>query len=82
MGRKRRGRDRVVTCVSCSRSVPRTKAVSYNRRARFSSDLKDKEEDVFIFSESTDYYCISCAKHRKITQKKKEQLQRKKRGRF
>jgi len=77
MGRKRRGRDRSVTCVSCGRSVPRTKAVSYERRARFSSDLKNKEEDVFTFSSTIEYYCISCAKHRKITQKKKEQLMRK-----
>lgn len=79
MGKKRRGRDRLVTCVSCGRSVPRTKAVNYKRRARFSSDLKNKEEDVFIFSESTDHYCISCAKHRGITQKKKEQMQRRRR---
>lgn len=76
MGRRRRGRDRLVTCVSCGRSVPRTKAVDYNRRARFSSDLKNKEEDVYIVSESIDSYCISCAKHRGITQKKKEQMQR------
>lgn len=75
MGRNRRGRDRVVTCVSCGRSVPRSKAVSYNRRSRFSSDLKN-DQDVFIVSESVDDYCISCAKHRGITQKKKEQMMR------
>ncbi|MFA5049640.1 MAG: hypothetical protein WC501_01400 [Candidatus Micrarchaeia archaeon] len=76
MGKKRRGRDRQMTCSGCGRSVPRTKAVSYDRRSKFSSDLKNKEEDIFIFSQSTDYYCISCAKHRGITQKKKEQLAR------
>ncbi len=81
-GKKRRGRDRPTTCVSCGRSVPRTKAVSYTRRARFSSDLKDKEENLSIFSESIDHYCISCAKHRGITKKKKEQMQRRKNSRL
>lgn len=76
MGKKRRGRDRSVTCCSCSRTVPRTKAVDYSRRSRFSSDLKDKEENVFIISESIDYYCISCAKRKGITLKKKEQLRK------
>ena len=74
MGKKRRGRDRSETCISCGRTVPRTKAVSFSRRARFSTDLRKKEDDVTMFSESTVYYCISCAKHRGITQKKKEML--------
>ena len=80
MGKKRRGRDRTVVCVSCGRSVPRSKAVSYSRRSKYSTDMKGKngEADVEWFSSATEYYCISCAKHRRITQKKKEQLERRK----
>ncbi|MBN2478363.1 hypothetical protein JXB01_03680 [Candidatus Micrarchaeota archaeon] len=77
MGKKRRGRDRPVVCISCGRSVPRTKAVAFEKRSRYSTDLKGKEEDITMFSSAEVYYCISCAKHRKITQKKKKMLERK-----
>ena len=72
----RRGRDRVVNCASCGRSVPRTKAVSDQKRTFFSTDLK--ENDVSYTGFRDVYYCISCGKHRKIFEKKKEQLRRKK----
>ena len=75
MGKKRRGRDRLETCCSCGRSVPRDKAVSYTRRSRFSTELSTGD-NVEAFSESDVYYCISCAKHRKIFEKKKEQARR------
>ena len=79
MGKRRRGRERLESCVSCGRSVPRDKAVSFNRRSVFSTDLKEKgAENVFAMSEVDVYYCISCAKHRKIFEKKKQMLARQK----
>ncbi|NYZ77615.1 hypothetical protein H0O02_04870 [Candidatus Micrarchaeota archaeon] len=74
---KRRGRDRVVNCVNCGRTVPRSKAMSYERRTRFSTDLRG-EENVQCFGSVDSYYCISCAKHMGIGEKKKEMLQRRK----
>lgn len=76
----RRGRERLLYCESCGRAVPRDKAVDYNRRSAFSTDLRG-EDNVTTFSTHTVYYCISCAKHRKIFEKKKEQAARR-RGRF
>jgi ribosomal protein S26 len=75
MGKKRRGRDRLERCCSCGRSVPRDKAVSYTRRSKFSTDLPTGD-NVVAFSEADVYYCISCAKHQKIFEKKREQAQR------
>lgn len=76
MGKKRRGRDRLETCCSCGRSVPRDKAVAYTRRSKFSTDFSSGE-NVEHFTESSVHYCISCAKHRKIFEKKREQARRK-----
>lgn len=74
MGNKRRGRDRLETCSSCGRSVPRDKAVEYSTRTHFTTDLK---EDNVTYTGFRDlYYCISCAKHRKIFEKLKQQAQR------
>jgi len=70
----RRGRDRLETCASCGRAVPRTKAVEYSTRTHFTTDLK--EDNVTYTGFSDQYYCISCAKHRKIFEKKKQQAQR------
>jgi len=75
MGKKRRGKDRIMTCVSCGRAVPRSKAVDYERRSSFTTDFRDRE-NVTAFSSTTEYYCISCAKHRKIFEKKKKQAER------
>lgn len=72
MGKKRRGRDRLVSCVSCGRAVPRNKAIEYERRSRISTDLRDAE-NVSAFLSNTEYYCISCGKHRRITEKLKKQ---------
>lgn len=76
MGKKRRGRDRLESCCSCGRMVPRDKAVSFTKRSRFSTDLRGSEDDVTHFTELDVYYCISCAKHRKIFEKKKQQAKR------
>jgi ribosomal protein S26 len=75
MGKKRRGRERLESCCSCGRTIPRDKAISYTRRSRFSTDLPTGD-NVTAFSESDVYYCISCAKHRGIFEKKREQAQR------
>lgn len=75
MGSKRRGRERLMCCVSCGRMVPRDKAVDYEKRNMFTTDLRD-QENVTAFSRNTEYYCISCAKHRKIFEKKKQQAAR------
>ncbi|MCK4319114.1 hypothetical protein KAW38_00910 [Candidatus Micrarchaeota archaeon] len=77
MGKKRRGRDRLLTCESCGRAVPRTKAVEYYKRQVYSTDLKG-EENVTTFTGRNVYYCISCAKHRKIFEKNKERARREK----
>lgn len=70
MGKKRRGRDRLETCSSCGRSVPRDKAVSFNQRTRYSTEL-DGDDDVTYTDFVSVYYCISCAKRRRIFEKKK-----------
>lgn len=67
-----RGRETSVTCVSCGRTVPRDKAISDEKPVRFSTDMKTAQ-DVRFFERLKVYYCISCAKHRGIFEKKKRQ---------
>jgi ribosomal protein S26 len=80
MGKKRRGRDRLVTCISCGRSVPKNKAIEYERRSRISTDLRD-ENNVSMMTSNIETYCISCGKHRRITEKLKKQAARRKQRR-
>ncbi len=54
--------------------MPRDKAVEYSRRTHFTTDLKEDNVTYTGFSDA--YYCISCAKHRKIFEAKKRQAQR------
>jgi len=75
MGKKRRGRERQVTCANCGRGVARNKAVEYTKRTHFTTDLKG-EENVDFTGFRTVYYCISCGKHGRIFEKKKEQARR------
>ncbi len=72
---KRRGRERLETCVSCGRTIPRDKAVSYTQRNMFTTDLRGTE-NVSLMSNVDVYYCISCAKHRKIFEKKQRIAER------
>jgi ribosomal protein S26 len=74
---KNRGRERLERCSSCGRVVPRDKAVEYTRKTTFSTDLKG-EDNVTYSDFRSSYYCISCAKHRKIFEKLKQQNQRRK----
>lgn len=67
----RRGRERLLHCESCGRTVPRAKAVEYAKRGAFTTDLRG-EDNVTAFYDRIVYYCISCAKHRKIFERKKE----------
>jgi ribosomal protein S26 len=71
MGSKRRGRERLKTCESCGRTVPRDKAVDFEKRSTYTTDLRGAE-NVVAHTCRTVYYCISCAKHRKIFERKKE----------
>lgn len=77
MGNKRRGRERLSNCESCGRTIPRDKAISYSKRSMFSTDLKGAgAENISTFVERSVVYCISCAKHRGIFEKKKKEAQR------
>jgi ribosomal protein S26 len=67
-----RGKDTLVICESCGRKVPRNKAVIFEKSISFSTDLKTAN-DVRFFERRKVYYCISCAKHRGIFEKKKRQ---------
>lgn len=67
-----RGSDTLVVCESCGRKVPRTKAITDEKTIRFSTELKTAN-DVRFFERRKVVYCISCAKHRGIFEKKKRQ---------
>ncbi len=53
MGKKRRGREKLVTCDKCGARVPYDKAVSYYDRR----------------SGRKIYLCIRCAKHYRVFEK-------------
>ncbi len=67
-----RGRETTVVCASCGRKIPRNKSVSDEKAVRFGTDMKTAQ-DVRFFERLKIYYCISCAKHRGIFEKKKRQ---------
>ncbi|MCL5412683.1 MAG: hypothetical protein M1474_03525 [Candidatus Marsarchaeota archaeon] len=67
-----RGRETLTTCDSCGRKVPRDKAVAYERGVSFSTGT-NTAADVRFFERQKQYYCISCAKHRGIFERKKRQ---------
>ncbi len=64
-----------MTCESCGRKIPRNKGVSFERSVSFNTELRTAN-DVRFFERMKVYYCVSCAKHRGIFQKKKEQAMR------
>ncbi len=72
-----RGKETAVTCDSCGRKVPRNKAVVFEKAISFSTELHNVN-DVRFFERRKVYYCISCAKHRGIFEKKKEMALRSK----
>ncbi len=75
MGVHLRGKETTVYCDNCGRSIPRNKAVAYEKGISISTDLHT-ENDVRFFERKKVYYCISCGKHKGIFEKKKEQAQR------
>ncbi len=67
-----RGKETIVICESCGRKKPRNKAVAFEKAVRFDTELKNAN-DVRFFEKMKVYYCVSCAKHRGIFEKKKRQ---------
>ncbi len=79
-GKKNRGRERSETCEGCGRLFPRHRGVEYSKRSTFSTDLRtgDNVSHSIVIDA---WYCLSCAKHRKILEKIKRQNERQ-RGAF
>ena len=71
-----RGKETVVCCDSCGRKVPRNKGVAYERAISFNTEMKTAQ-DVRFFERRKQWYCISCAKHRGIFEKLKQNAIRK-----
>lgn len=67
-----RGKETIVICESCGRKIPRNKAVSFEKSVSFNTELRSAN-DVRFFERMKVYYCVSCAKHRGIFEKKKQQ---------
>jgi len=65
------GKEPLVTCENCGRKIPRSKAVVFNKRISFSTDLHSANDVAFSETRKV-YYCISCAKHLGIFEKKKQ----------
>ena len=74
-----RGRERLVRCDACGRTIPRDKAVEYVKGMSF--DLGEQSDVIMDFTRKKVYYCISCAKHRKIFEKKKKRIEQRRRRR-
>jgi len=66
-----RGKEPLVTCDNCGRKIPRSKAVVFEKRINFSTDLHSSNDVRFSETRKV-YYCISCAKHLGIFEKKKQ----------
>ena len=76
MANKTRGREKLVNCDACGRSMPRDKTITYNTMNVFSTDLKT-DADVRSTTHIEKHYCISCAKSKRIFEKLKNQAIRK-----
>lgn len=82
MGRTR-GKSGNVTCDSCGRSVPRSKALSMDKITTYSTEFKGDTEEEKINDVKTSlrreaHYCVSCGKHRHLFAKKAEMMARRK----
>ena len=69
-----RGSESLVRCDNCGRTVPRNKAVMDERTIRYGIDMNNR--DTRFMTTRKVYYCISCAKHKGIFQRKAEQAAR------
>ena len=70
MANKTRGREKLITCDACGRSMPRDKTITYNTMNVYSTDLKTAD-DVRATTHVEKHYCISCAKSKRIFEKLK-----------
>lgn len=61
----------MVRCDNCGRTVSNSKAVMDEKIIRYGIDMNNK--DTKFMTRRKVYYCISCAKHKGIFEKKKEQ---------
>jgi small subunit ribosomal protein S26e len=75
MGKKVRGRERLINCDSCGRRIPRDKSVSYLRTTVISTELRTADDMRMLLPREM-HYCISCGKHKGIFEKKKRQQER------
>ena len=66
-----RGKEPLVNCDNCGRTIPRNKAVVDEKTVRYGTDLHTGN-DVRFMTKRKVYYCISCAKHKGIFEKKRE----------
>jgi len=66
-----RGKETIVICNNCGRKIPKNKAVALDKIIKFSTDLQTSK-DMRFFETTKIYYCISCAKHFGIFEKKKQ----------
>jgi ribosomal protein S26 len=67
-----RGKETIVVCDNCGRKVPRNKGVAFEKAISFNTGM-NTTQDVRFFERRKVYYCISCAKHRGIFEKLKQQ---------
>ncbi len=67
-----RGKETSVVCEQCGRKVPRNKGVAFERSISFNTG-QQSVTDVRFFERRKQWFCISCAKHRGIFEKKKRQ---------
>ncbi|MCL5430137.1 MAG: hypothetical protein M1504_01510 [Candidatus Marsarchaeota archaeon] len=67
-----RGKETLVICEQCGRKIPRNKAVIFEKAISFNTGMQNTN-DVRFFEKRKTYYCISCAKHRGIFEKKKRE---------
>ncbi|MGB9719721.1 MAG: hypothetical protein ACPL06_03975 [Candidatus Anstonellales archaeon] len=74
-----RGREPLVRCDACGRRIPRDKSVEFIKGMSF--DTGDQKDVVVDLTARKVYYCISCGKHRRIFQKKKERAEHMRRRR-
>ena len=73
---KNKGREKLVRCSSCGRSIPRDKAVVYERNVSYSTDTRTAD-DIKYFERRKVHYCPSCGKHLRIYEKKKKRMMKK-----
>lgn len=69
-----RGREPPVNCDNCGRRIPRNKAVEDERVINLGTD--QGEGNIRFMTRRKVYYCVSCAKHRGVFEKKKHAAER------